>query len=172
MDNLDKRWIGKCINWLKKIWAKFNHNVAARSSNINIADNYHYKQSLKDNFGVESLVIRYGGDHVKKIPTSRKELLKKYPFADKKYAVSVSRAQLDNNLHLVLACFESFLLYPLVLISNWNVSAYGKKLYETDNTAFKWYAEKTTSQVLIYYLDLTYTGGEKIFQKGNITITK
>ena len=49
---------------------------------------------------------------------------------------------------------------------------YGAKLYETNNTGFKWYGEKTTNQVLIYFLDLTYTDGEKIFQKGNITITK
>jgi len=49
---------------------------------------------------------------------------------------------------------------------------YGKKLYETDNTDFKWYGEKITNQVLIYVLDLTYTDGESIFKKGNITITK
>ena len=49
---------------------------------------------------------------------------------------------------------------------------YGNKLYETDNTEFKWYGEKTTSQVLIYFLDLTFEDGENIFKKGNITITK
>jgi len=123
-------WEREKLTWLQKKWAKFNHNVAAHFSDINIADNYHYKESLKDNFGAESTVISYGGDHVRKIYTSRKDLILKYPFTDKKYAVSVSRAQLDNNLHLVLACFESFFLYPLVLISNWNVSSYGKKLYE------------------------------------------
>jgi len=123
-------WEREKLTWFQKKWAKFNHSVAARFSNINIADNYHYKKSLKDNFGVESTVIRYGGDHVKKIHTSRKDLIHKYPFFDKKYAVSVSRAQQDNNIHLLLACFESFLLYPLVLISNWDVSTYGKKLYE------------------------------------------
>lgn len=122
-------WEREKLTWYQKKWAKFNHNVAAHSSNINIADNYHYKQSLKDNFGVESTVIRYGGDHVTKTPSSRKDLLLKYPFTNKKYAVSVSRAQVDNNLHLVLESFESFLKFPLVLISNWNVSDYGKKLY-------------------------------------------
>ena len=123
-------WEREKLTWLQKKWAKFNHNVAAHSSNVNIADNYHYKQSLKENFGVESTVIRYGGDHVKKIPQSRKDLHFKYPFTDKKYALSISRAQVDNNLHLILKSFESFISYPLVLISNWNVSDYGKKLYE------------------------------------------
>ena len=122
-------WEREKLSWFQKKWAKLGHRVAALFSDINIADNELYRKSLKDNFGVDSEVIRYGGDHVKKVSISNKELLTKYPFADKNYAASVSRAQIDNNLHMVLEAFESFSLYPLVLIANWNVSKYGKDLY-------------------------------------------
>jgi len=152
-------WEREKLTSFQKKWAKFNHNVAAHSSNINIADNFHYKQSLKDNFGVEATVIRYGGDHVKKIPTSRKDLQLKYPFSDKKYAVSISRAQVDNNLHLVLKSFETFLSYPLVLISNWNVSDYGKELYEK---------YKFSENIIV--LDAIYDKEELDYIRGNAYI--
>ncbi|MBN2774879.1 MAG: glycosyltransferase, partial [Prolixibacteraceae bacterium] len=47
-----------------------------------------------------------------------------------KYAISVSRAQTDNNLHVLLKAFEDFDDYKLVLVSNWEVSVYGKALKE------------------------------------------
>ena len=149
-------WEREKLTSFQKKWVKFNHNVAAHYSNINIVDNFHYKQSLKDNFGVESTVIRYGGDHVKKISTSRKDFQLKYPFTDKKYAVSISRAQVDNNLHLVLKSFETFLSYPLVLISNWNISDYGKELYEK---------YKFSNNIIL--LDAIYDKEELDYVRGN-----
>lgn len=122
-------WEREKLSWFQKKWAKFNHRIAARYSTLNIADNEQYKQSLKDNFGAESTVIRYGGDHVN-ANLDKNKFIKKYPFVNEKYAVSVSRAQLDNNLHIVLECFEKFDHFKLVLISNWSVSNYGRELKE------------------------------------------
>lgn len=109
--------------------AKLGHKCAARHSTYNIADNYLYRESLRHNFGTDSIVIRYGGDHAQEVPYSE-ELLTKYPFLDKKYAVSVSRAQVDNNLHVVLEAYSRMPERLLVLVSNWQVSDYGKELRE------------------------------------------
>ncbi len=123
-------WEREKLSLFQKNFAKFNHRVAAHKASINIVDNELYKDSLSENFAADSVVIRYGGDHVKRIfPEERPDLVSKYPFVKEKYAVSVSRAQIDNNLHLVLEAFENFNEYKLVLVSNWNISDYGKKLF-------------------------------------------
>ena len=127
-------WEREKLSFVQQKFAKFNHRIAAKQANINIVDNELYKNSLKENFGVESVVIRYGGDHVQQISlTDRTDLADKYPFVTEQYAVSVSRAQIDNNLHLLLEAFENFNQYKLVLISNWNISNYGKELYRKYN---------------------------------------
>ena len=123
-------WEREKLNWFKKKWAKCNHYFAAKYSDVNIADNELYKMSLHKNFGAEAIVISYGGDHVKNISVEDEQLVQKYPFVKGKYAVSVSRAQIDNNIHIVLEAFEQYEKCKLVLISNWQVSAYGKMLYE------------------------------------------
>lgn len=121
-------WEREKLSGLQKRWAKFNHDVAARFADVNVADNSLYQKNLNETFGADSIVIRYGGDHVMKIPVGDTNLSKKYPFTSEKFAVSVSRAQLDNNIHIVLEAFESFNKYKIVLVSNWGVSKYGKRL--------------------------------------------
>jgi len=124
-------WEREKLSGLQKRWAKFNHRIAARFADVNIADNNIYQQSLKANFNAASEVIRYGGDHVKKIAPDDIRFAVKYPFVkNESYAVSVSRAQLDNNIHIVLEAFESFSTFKIVLVSNWSISEYGKNLKE------------------------------------------
>lgn len=121
-------WEREKLSWFQKKWAKFNHSVAAKTSDVNIADNLLYQASLKSNFNSDSVVISYGGDHAQKI--DKEVFIEKYPFANERYAVSVSRAQIDNNIHLVLEAFVGFNDFKLVLISNWEVSSYGIELKE------------------------------------------
>lgn len=95
-----------------------------------IADNELYARSLKSEFGItDVVVIRYGGDNAVKVPPDP-ELLSKYPFLKEDYYVSVSRAQIDNNLHVVLEAFAAMPERKLVLVSNFKVSSYGQELYE------------------------------------------
>lgn len=121
-------WEREKLSTLQKVWAKFNHRVAAKFADVNIADNILYQKSLKDTFNADSVIIRYGGDHVSRIDPNMSPFAEKYPFVKDNYAVSVSRAQLDNNIHLVLEAFENFDSYKIVLISNWSISKYGVDL--------------------------------------------
>ncbi len=117
-------WEREKYSYFQKFIARLGHKYGAKSARINIADNFLLKDSIKNEFGVDSTVIRYGGDHAIKVYPNDK-LLNKYPFLSEDYYVNVSRAQVDNNLHLVLDAFTNLPDKKLVMVSNWSVSAYG-----------------------------------------------
>ena len=123
-------WEREKLNKFQKIFSKFNHYVASKTASVNIVDNKLYKNSLIKNFKSKSSVVAYGGDHGS-VPSKsdKSNFLCKYPFIKTNFALSVSRAQVDNNLHLVLNAFESINDLPIVLISNWSLNSYGKNLY-------------------------------------------
>jgi glycosyltransferase involved in cell wall biosynthesis len=110
----------KFVLWL-------NYKYAARHATINIVDNTILQKSIYSSFGANSVVIRYGGDHAVKIIPSH-EMIKKYPFLKEDYYISISRAQIDNNLHIVLEAFACIPDKKLVMVSNWDISLYGKNL--------------------------------------------
>ncbi len=121
-------WEREKYTSLMKTFSKWNRRVTVNSV-IHVVDNELYTKSLQSTFGIsEAHVIRYGGDQAKPVEPDGK-LLEKYPFLNKRYYVSVSRAQVDNNLHLVLDAFASMPDKLLVLVSNFSISQYGKDLY-------------------------------------------
>jgi len=152
-------WEREKLSTIQKVWAKFNHLVAAKFADINIADNLLYQKSLKEIFKANSIVIRYGGDHVNTIDSKSIDFIKKYPFVKNDYAVSVSRAQLDNNIHLVLEAFENFSTYKIVLISNWSISKYGIDL-----------KEKYSNHPNMILLDAIYDKEELDYLRGNALV--
>ena len=101
--------------------------LSAKFAFGNIADNKPLSQNLCNTFNVKSQVIEYGGNHISILPTS-KESKEKYPFLNQPYVLSVSRAQVDNNLHILLEAFKEMPDKNLVIVSNWNISDYGKEL--------------------------------------------
>ncbi|WP_295591474.1 DUF1972 domain-containing protein [uncultured Lamprocystis sp.] len=149
-------WEREKLTWFQQRWAKFNHMVAARYADVNIVDNELYRGSLKDNFDADSIVIRYGGDHANKIAADNAALACKYPFVKERYAVSVVRAQLDNNIHLLLEAFENFNRFKLVVVSNWEVSSYGRDL-----------KKRYSNRDNMILLDAIYAKDELDFVRGN-----
>jgi len=123
-------WEREKFSPIAKLLIYINHFIAGKFSQINIADNDPLKKSLANSMGIKSNVIKYGGDHVK-IRKNVEKFLNVYPFLKKSYALSISRAQYDNNLHLLLSAYSKMTDERLVLISNWNISDYGKQLYNT-----------------------------------------
>lgn len=122
-------WERKKFSRIERFYLRISHEIAAHWATYNIADNNILRESILQKFREDSIVIRYGGDHVMKVAINNQYILK-YPFIKEKYAISVSRAQKDNNLHLILEAFESISNFKLVLISNWQVSKYGRDLKE------------------------------------------
>lgn len=120
-------WQREKYNKLARYWLKINYRISTKYATKNIADNEILSNSLSHEFLCSSGVIKYGGDHVNK-QSITDVLLKKYPFLSEQYSVSVSRAQIDNNLHLLLETFKNLPSEKLVLISNWDATSYGKEL--------------------------------------------
>lgn len=122
-------------------YSKWNRRVT-KGKIEHIVDNELYVKSLHDTFGIDNVtVIRYGGDQAEHVKPDE-ELLKKYPFLNEEYYVAVARAQIDNNLHIMLEAFAKMPDKKLVLVSNFKVSDYGQKLYEQ-------YKDKYPNMVLI-----------------------
>lgn len=116
----------KLSPFIKKL-GYISHKSATKYALYNIADNHVLGDSIEKRFNIEPIVIKYGGDHVSKIKITQ-EYINEFPFLKEKYYVSVSRAQIDNNLHLVLDAFKQMPDKKIVLISNYHSSDYGKKL--------------------------------------------
>ena len=120
-------WERTKFNIIQRLILKMGHSIGGKYASLNIADNFQLRDSLAKNFGIDSTTIRYGGDHAKPVEVND-DLRKKYPFLNYNYYINVSRAQIDNNLHLVLDAFKANPEKNLVLISNWSVSSYGINL--------------------------------------------
>lgn len=120
-------WEREKYSAFQKLIAKLGHKYAAKYATYNIADNLLLRHSIKKSFGVDARIIRYGGDHAINVKIDT-DLANKYPFIRDRYFVNVSRAQIDNNLHLVLEAFKSTPQKTLVMVSNWSVSNYGIEL--------------------------------------------
>ncbi len=122
-------WEREKLSFFQKKYVYFNHKIAGLFSNENISDNLPLKKSLFNSFGFKSKVIEYGGNHVN-IKKPSPFLLNKYPFLLSSYSLCVARAQVDNNLHILISAFNELQNHNLVIISNWNISEYGKKLWK------------------------------------------
>lgn len=120
-------WERKKLSFIQRNYVFINHKIAGLYSNVNIADNLPLKKSLADSFGIKAKVIHYGGNHIK-IESISSNILKKYSFLSKPYYLCIARAQVDNNLHLLMETFKCLPEKTLVIISNWNISEYGKEL--------------------------------------------
>ena len=116
------KW-GKFICW----YLKFTERIALKSATTIVADNQSFIDYIKSEYNKESILIEYGGDHTSKIKSDDLIILK-YPFLNLDYDVSVSRAQPDNNLHLLLEAYSKIPERNLVLVSNYDKFDYGKEL--------------------------------------------
>ncbi|RXP61855.1 DUF1972 domain-containing protein [Lutibacter sp. HS1-25] len=122
-------WEREKYGKIGKLWAYYSRKIATKFTTNDIGDNPLIIESLNKSFGVNAKLIAYGGDHVFDVETNDL-LLAKYPFSKDDYFVSVSRAQPDNNIHLLINAFKSLPNKKLVIISNWHVSEYGKNIRE------------------------------------------
>ena len=114
-------------NYFIRKYLKFTERIAIKYSSYVVADNQSFCNYIKEEYNISSELIEYGGDHVSNLkPTS--VLKKTYKFLNDSYYVSVSRAQHDNNLHLLLEAFSKTPDKNLVLVSNWDKFDYGIQL--------------------------------------------
>jgi len=121
-------WQREKWNLFAKKFLKLSETLGVKFAEKTIVDNSVFGEYVKSEYGKDSYLIEYGGDHV--IPSNNSVVLNKYNLGGKKYFLSVSRAQEDNNIHLLLEAFKLDRNKDLAIISNWNTSEYGRRLKE------------------------------------------
>lgn len=101
-------------------------NIAARKSDIIIADNLIIQQYIKKRYNRNSVLIEYGGDNAQ--PYYNQEELANYGLHRYEYAFKVARIEPENRIDIILEAFSRLPSYKLVLVGNWNKSDYGRSV--------------------------------------------
>lgn len=109
----------KAKKWFEKVCVHF--------SDVVVTDNEVLWDYVKDTYNIDSVLAEYGGDHAVHKPVNG-VLIEKYPFLSEKYDISISRAQEDMNIHMLIETYKKIPNRFLVIISNWNTSKYGTDL--------------------------------------------
>ena len=122
------------LEWKRQKWNRFakwflklSERFAVKGADIIIGDNRVIQDYVKQNYDKKAHLIAYGGDHCIARPISKKTF-KKYPFLNTKYAFKVCRIEPENNIEMILEGFSKEDNLPLVIIGNWNNSAFGKHM--------------------------------------------
>lgn len=115
-----------------KTFLKFSESLAVRYADVIISDNKGIQDYVKEEYGKDSVLIAYGGDHAVRTtdPKFEDEVLGRFGLERDGYAVSVCRIEPENNCHQTLEAFART-GRKLLFIGNWDRSEYGRKLKET-----------------------------------------
>ena len=133
------------LEWKRQKWNRFakwflklSERFAVKAADAVIGDNKVIQDYVGEKYGKKAHLIAYGGDHCSNRPLSQKTL-KKYPFLNAQYAFKVCRIEPENNIEMILEAFAQADKIPLVLIGNWNNSAFGiqiKSKYQDFETIY------------------------------------
>lgn len=119
--------------WSKtaKRFLKFSEKMAVKYADVIVTDNKGIQDYVTEEYGKESELIAYGGDHVLKNISGGQELdiLNKYNIEKDSYSFSVCRIEPENNVHITLEAFSKS-KKNILFVGNWKRSAYGYDLLE------------------------------------------
>ncbi|MCX6335957.1 MAG: DUF1972 domain-containing protein [Bacteroidetes bacterium] len=121
-------WQRSKWNLFSKAVIKFSEKLLVKNAGKIIADNPLIAKYISTTYNRASTFIAYGGDQVTKEPIIAASLIE-YPFLKSDYAFAVCRIQPDNNIILIIEAFKDAKI-PLVIVGNWNESAFGKTTLE------------------------------------------
>lgn len=114
---------------MAKRFLRTSEAVAVKCADVIVADNQGIAEYVKDTYGIDPVVIAYGGDHVlrKLDEQQQRELLKAYGVEPGQYAVTVCRVEPENNSRMILEAFAAAGM-KLVFVGNWSRSDYSRSL--------------------------------------------
>ena len=113
------------LEWRRNKWGafakkflKFSEKIAVKYSDVTVADNQAIADYVRAEYGVESKVIAYGGDHAVNADLT---------LEDGGYALALCRIEPENNVELILKAFSQT-DKKLQFIGNWDNSVFGRRL--------------------------------------------
>lgn len=119
------------LEWRRAKWGRFakwflklSEAVAVRFADVVVTDNKAIQEYVVREYGRESVLIAYGGDHAVR-PLRDVGVLLRYGLEGRRYAFKVCRIEPENNIDLIIRSFESYRGLDLVIVGNWNNSDYG-----------------------------------------------
>ena len=116
------KWGGFAKRYLKK-----QEQIAVRNSHEVVVDNKGIENHVAQEYGSPSTLIAYGGDHVSSEKLTN-ETKMEYGLPSK-FAFKVCRIEPENNIHVILKAFAAS-NENIVIVGNWQNSAYGTALRE------------------------------------------
>lgn len=128
IDGLEHRrakW-GKLARWV----LRNSEALAVKHAHAVIADNKGIQDYVAGTYGKPSVLIEYGGDHVRRQLSDDfvEATLCEYGLEKGNYAITVCRIEPENNSHIILEAFANT-DKKLVFVGNWGHSAYSEELY-------------------------------------------
>ncbi|USD65121.1 DUF1972 domain-containing protein [Vibrio sp. SCSIO 43136] len=112
-------------NKLAKKFLKISESMAVKYSDSIVTDNKAIYDYVRKEYGVDSAVIAYGGDHaIRNIEIDRIE---------KEYALSICRIEPENNIEMILKAFSRTDEH-LKFVGNWGSNEYGQRLKKKYST--------------------------------------
>ncbi len=121
-------WERPKFSYWAKSYLKFCFHLSFILSKNVILDNEHYLKFAPTKRKHKAVIIPYGGEINFDLEIT-KALSEKYPFIEKSYYLSISRALEDNFIDNICEIFSNT-KETLVLISNFTSSTYGKSVFE------------------------------------------
>ena len=121
-------WERPKFGFLAKSYLKLCFHLSFVVSSKVILDNEHYLKFVSNSNKNKSVIIPYGGE-ISQVLEVTDPLLKKYPFLNFEYYLSISRALEDNCIDQLCSTFIG-IKNILVLISNFSSSEYGQSILE------------------------------------------
>lgn len=123
------------VEWKRQKWGlsarvflRFSEWMAVRFSHAIIADNQGICDHVKRYYNRECGLIAYGGDQAPHEKPEAGECLRDTSFEPGGYYFSVCRIEPENNIPAILDAFASSPGERLVLVGNWNSSAFAIQL--------------------------------------------
>lgn len=127
IDGLEHRR-DKWGKWTRR-FLKFSERMAVKYADVIVSDNKGIQDYVREEYGKDSALIAYGGDHVLKNVSADKqsEILKDLGLTGNEFAFTVCRIEPENNCHIVLEAFRKT-GKKLAFVGNWERSEYGRSL--------------------------------------------
>ncbi len=115
---------------------KLMEYLCVKFSSFVIIDNEYFKDYIINKYKVLPILAEYGGDHAIFQKVENEDLFH-YDFLNANYDLTISRAQSDMNIHLIIDAYKKTSKRKIIIISNWSISDYGKDLYSRYHNAYE-----------------------------------
>lgn len=111
---------------------KYSEKMAVKYGDVIVTDNQGITDYVKDEYGMCSELIAYGGDHVitQLEDGIETRILSDYNLTSNGYSLAICRIEPENNVHTILEAFSHIPDERIVFIGNWDKSEYGVELKE------------------------------------------